>query len=363
MLPDHAGFLQPVIDPETCTDCGVCRKICPAQPGEIPNLFHPVPDKIFAAWNKDDAIRANSSSGGVFTALAESVIAQGGVVVGAAFNEKLQVEHVIADNSEALKRFRGSKYVQSHLSKEVLREIRRMLREGRVVLFSGVPCQITGLHRFLRQAPDHLLSVDMVCHGVPSPMAFEAYIGTYSKGVKAFDFRKKIPGWVRFSVNATLKDGRHLYKQITHDPYMIAFLRNLGLREACYDCRYCCTERVGDVTLADFWGVKKSYPQYDLDDKGTSLIMVNSSKGASLLDKCHGLFLGSATLAAAVQGNHCLKAPCKRPPERDSFYDTLTAGGMDACINRYRLRGPNLLQRWIRSGRRTLSPLKKRLFP
>jgi len=287
MQPDAEGFLHPKIGSAACANCGVCRETCPVSYKEAPAEMereeegHGRAPQVFAAWHLDEAIRRESSSGGVFTALAENILAQGGVVVGAAFDDRLVVRHTIIETFADLHRLRGFKYVQSEVSSSLLRQIRNLLKQGRPVLFSGTPCQVAGLHGFLRRPDQNLFCSDLVCYGVPSPLLLARYVRHHqAQGhpLANISFRDKTIGWKHSGVRQYFQKDGSKFLSLSEDPYMAAFSSNCALRAACYVCQFATVVRPGDLTIADFWGVAKQYPEYDRDDKGTSLVLVNTEK-------------------------------------------------------------------------------------
>jgi coenzyme F420-reducing hydrogenase beta subunit len=363
MQPDEEGFKHPNINDEICIECELCRQVCPInsintniekQRTEKEKYRFPA---VFASWHLDQDIRQKSSSGGVFTALAENILSRGGVVVGAAFDEKLVVRHSIVETPADLDKLRGSKYVQSELSPVLYRKIRDLLNQNRIVLFSGTPCQVAGLRSQLAKAYDNLFLCDIICFGVPSHRLFSRYVQEHlSRGdqITNVSFRYKIKGWRQSCIRRDLQNGKSNSSAISADPYMLAFLRGYALRNACYACMFK-NKRYGDLTLGDFWGVAKKYPQYDLDDKGTSLVLINTKKGQSLLESCKSrLFLGHADLDTAVSGNPMLVRSCRLPPERNTFYQDLERLSFQSLIIKYHLHLPPL-------SHRILATLKRRI--
>ena len=364
MRPDEEGFPQPHIELSLCADCGLCRHLCPVNSKEVDRNTEDLnedvkkPLEVYAAWHLDETIRQESSSGGVFTALAESILAQGGVVVGAAFDEHLVVRHMAVDRSADLHRLRGSKYVQSQISPALYRQIRDLLQQRRPVLFSGVPCEVAGLRAFLARRYDDLYCCDLVCHGVPSPYFFARYVRYYTQNgnhLVGLSFRDKTTGWKNYSIRQHMKDGHSRLFAIFADPYMIAFLRNYALRRACYTCKFASTIRTGDLTLGDFWGVGKEYPDYDRDDEGTSLVLVNSRKGHTWLDICQSsLFLGQANLNASIVDNPTLVHPTSSSPQRNTFYLDLNTMSFAEFVREHHLYPPSVaccimaaVKRWL----------------
>jgi len=265
------------------------------------------PSRAYAVQNLDSTVRASSSSGGVFSVLAEHIISEGGVVFGAAFDGNWNVHHVAARTGEELKILRGSKYVQSTIGNSYI-EAERELKAGRKVLFSGTPCQIAGLGTFLRKRYNTLTTVDVVCHGVPSPAVWSAYINSFvrsksvpgkntvlsslndSRQISGVSFRDKRTGWQKYGFSVYSSDQREVkntvfpsnsklihYSTVLSNIFMRGFLQNLYLRPSCYHCRFRCFQSGSDITLADLWGVMRVAPQFD-DDKGTSLVLDKMGK-------------------------------------------------------------------------------------
>lgn len=360
LIPDSEGFLRPVIDFSRCTGCKCCSRACPILIPKIPDaeiycatepcsgdsytgnenedLTYPV---VYAAWHLDEDIRKSSSSGGVFTALAEHVLIQGGMVAGAAFDDSIVVRHIIIDKSSDIYLLRGSKYVQSEIEPALLCSIRDLLEQGCQILFSGTPCEVAGLLSFLHKSYDNLFCCDLICHGVPSPKLFDCYvkhIESKHERLVDFTFRDKTKGWKKYGIRQKMEGGKSRYVSASAHPYMTAFLRDYALRPSCYECRYKEISRVGDLTIADFWGVSEPYPKYDLEDKGTSLVLVNNEKGKVLLDQCKlKIFLGTADLNTAKLGNPGLIRACSRPIQRDSFYIDLNKLPFKEIIRKYQL--------------------------
>ena len=290
---DEEGFLYPVVEIETCIDCGLCEKVCPVlHQGEERK-----PLKVYAAMNQNEEIRLQSSSGGVFTLLAEEVIKEGGVVFGAKFDEKWEVKHDFTETIDGLSAFRGSKYVQSRME-DNYQKAESFLKQNRKVLFCGTPCQVAGLKRFLRKEYDKLLTVDFVCHGVPSPGVWRQYleetivrmcdknsvssdpISKDNAHVESISFRNKRTGWKKYSfaltLSATTRSGAKntvsLSEVFFKNTFMKGFLADLYLRPSCYACPAKCGKSGSDITMGDLWGAPSIIGHED-DDKGTSLVL------------------------------------------------------------------------------------------
>lgn len=284
MTCDDEGFLYPNVNKETCVNCGLCEKVC--------NELHPFdkckPQHVLAAVNKDDDIRQKSSSGGVFYILAKKVIKEGGVVFGARFDENWQVMIDYAEDINGVLAFMGSKYVQARVE-NAYKKVRQFLEEGRNVLFSGTPCQVAGLHKFLHKPYDNLLAVDFICHGTPSPKVWGKYLESLIGEVQrigSVEFRNKKNGWKNFSFNLRYNGVDNTISMLSpfrQNLYMKAFLQDIILRPSCYACKVRGGSSQSDITIADFWGVSTIFPEID-DDKGTSLVFVNTAKGNAALD-------------------------------------------------------------------------------
>ena len=314
MQEDNEGFLYPVVDTSTCTNCGLCEKVCPVIHQSAPVA----PQATYIAINRDEEIRLQSSSGGIFTLLAEQVIAEGGVVFGARFDEDWSVIHAWTDTVDGLAAFRGSKYVQSRIG-DTYSEARAFLQQGRKVLFSGTPCQIAGLKKFLRKEYNNLLTVDFICHGVPSPGVWQRYLSELREELRAergvgkntvpssmdelpvitgISFRDKTNGWKKFgfrlryaaskaALNSVSSSANKVEKELLHpfpqNPFMRGFLADVYLRPSCYACSAKSGKSGSDITIADAWGIDCFAVEHD-DDKGACYVLENTSKGVSYMN-------------------------------------------------------------------------------
>lgn len=278
------GFIKPVVN-DACTNCKACQKFCPVIQGNDRSKFNLQEDLFYAAKSKNQATQLASSSGGIFTELSEAILDDGGVVVGVGWKEDLRLEHKIISTKEELALLRGSKYLQSEVG-NVYKEIRKELRAGKKVLFSGVPCQVATMNLFVKDNPN-LITVDVVCHGTPSYKPFEAYVKQEFGSKEVVDtvsFRDKETGWENFSVKY-IKDGNVLKsEQAYYDSNFWGFVKDYYLNSACYDCKFA-EERPGDITLGDFWGINRKL----YDNKGVTVVKINTEKGKKLYD-CLDIF-------------------------------------------------------------------------
>jgi len=345
MQEDGEGFLYPIVDQEVCIDCGLCEKVCPVlNQGEERK-----PLQVYAANNPNEEVRMQSSSGGVFTLLAETIIQEGGVVFGVRFNDDWEVIHDYTETKEGLAAFRGSKYVQSRIGESYC-QVERFLKKGRKVLFTGTPCQIAGLNLFLRKEYDNLLTVDFICHGVPSPGVWKSYLEelialkgnqknsvlSHSKpiilnsirDISRIEFRNKRLGWKKYSFALTLSvpDGHGTKNTVLlSEPYnenifMKGFLADLFLRPSCYACPAKCLKSGSDITIGDYWGIQNVMPEID-DDKGICCLMVNTDKGGQLLSSKEWVEYRKSDYSTVIKYNIACVVSVAPNLKRKLFFD------------------------------------------
>ncbi len=327
MRADHEGFLYPVTDTERCTQCGLCEKVCP-----VINQEKSKEVAVYAAKSPDYESRKRSTSGGIFSLLAEDVLDKNGVVYGAMFNNRWEVIHGHIDRKDDLYCLRGSKYVQSNIG-DCFREIKELLEKGKHVLFSGTPCQTSGLKLYLKRSYDNLLLVDVVCHGVPSPKVWKDYLLSLNKRddeILNISFREKVNGWADalFTIN-DINGNSIISEPFRENIYMQGFMENIFLRPSCYKCPARNGRSRSDITLGDYWGVEKQHPNM-ADKDGVSLVIVNTEKGARIFGNIEIEKELSSLKQATDNRNLCILYDAKRTTDRDYFWKQYKQIGIDA---------------------------------
>ena len=339
---DNEGFLYPKVDVSSCIECGLCSKVCPIKKQNESRY----PLKVYASKNKNDLIRLRSSSGGVFTLLAEQILSEGGIVFGAKFNKNWNVVHSYTDTIEGLGKFRGSKYVQSIIGNN-FKIVENYLKEGRKVLFSGTSCQIAGLKNYLHKDYNDLLTIEIVCHGVPSPLIWRDYLkykclkntknvinrtNSVSELVEITNvsFRDKTKGWKNYCFRIDYSTNNSEVIRSKKDIFMRGFLKDLYLRPSCYSCVARQGKSGADISIADYWGIQLIHPEMD-DNKGTGAILVYSEKGIRYYDlikeKAETL---EATYENVIIHNPCIVKSVDEPKIRSRFWIYYKEKNIDA---------------------------------
>lgn len=345
MFEDDEGFLYPRVDEQRCVNCNRCEQVCPVlkeSKTASQNVEERVP-RAYGGYHLNQSVRENSSSGGAFTFLAEKILSEGGVVWGCELGADLEARHIYVDSIDDLQRLRRSKYVQSD-TRGVYSEVLKDLSRGVEVLFVGTPCQIAGLHAFLKKDWPNLLTCDFICHGVPSPGVFRAYVEQMQEEhsrIKEFHFRTKDRGWsssalqLGTSVSFLLGDSLRNFPAF-NDPFMCGFLSDLYLRPICYECPFKKLPRLNaDITIADFWGVKSIYPELD-DGKGTSLIITHTRKGDKRVNESNpDFFVKECDLASSISSNPMLTHSTRTNRKREAFFRIYKTQGFAAARKRY----------------------------
>ena len=370
MQLDVEGFYRPEIDLEKCVECGACERICPWNKEVLnPNKSSNNPQTL-AAFAKDELIRLQSSSGGIFSILAERILENGGVVIGVAQITPTHFGHIVVENKEDLGKLRGSKYVQADAN-FIYKEVRSLLKSGRKILFSGTPCQVAALYAVLGNAATsvNLFTVDIVCHGTPSVKVFEKYVRELEKEKSALvassRFRDKRKGWRLYSMTSSLNtisgDCFQFSKTLREDKFMRVFLQNICLNSSCADCHYGKLPRIADITLGDYWNIAKVHPQMD-DNKGTSVVLLNTEHGKALFESvADKVFQCDSKVEHAIAGNPCIVRSSKQHPKRFDFFADLDKYTLNDLIKKY-CPYPSLINRIYAKTRRVLGKIKRKLL-
>lgn len=338
MQADSEGFVYPVIDASKCINCGKCDKICPVQNREPETT----PRKTaYIMRNNDADIVRNSTSGGATSAFCEAVVKEGGVVFGAVYDESFRVMHRCIDNAEQLELFRGSKYVQSN-TEGIFAEVKKQLESGKKTLFIGTPCQVAGLKRYLGRDYDRLLTIDFVCHAVPSPMVWDLYRKTMEKKfgapITSVNFREKSFGYHSSTITLTFANGKKSQENTLTDLMMKSFFDSISTRPSCHECAFRRADRVSDLTVFDCWNITRYVPSVKDDDKGYTAVLVHSDKGEELLKSVADKTVSySADFDLLLQ--YCGVMALKNPPihpQRDAFFEALNNGtGLEQAVKTY----------------------------
>lgn len=330
MVFDEEGFQYPRVNKAQCINCGICESVCPISSKEKKNKT--TPEKIYIAYANNEVIRMSSSSGGIFTLLAEKCIEENGAVCGAAFSDSFDVCHMIVEKREDIEKLQGSKYVQSKID-NVYKEVKYRLEKDEEVIFSGTPCQVMGLKAYLRKEYKNLLTVDILCHGVPSAKLWKKYLAEQEKAhgsaVRSAFFRHKKYGWKNYSVLLEF-DNNTVYERIfTEDSFMQMFLANISLRPSCYNCHFKEMPHSADITLGDCWGVELHSPEMD-DNKGTSVILLNTDKGVQKFQQiCANVICKASCLDEAIPSDSESRKSVREHPNRKAFFKNIDKRSID----------------------------------
>lgn len=320
MITDQDGFDYPVVNETLCIECGMCQNVCPLNKDykkEKSTIMN-----VYACYNNKLSERIKSSSGGIFSLLAKWILNKNGIVFGAAFNEKMLVEHIGIETYEDLSKLRGAKYVESDV-KNIFQQVEHELKKNRDVLFSGTPCQVQGLLCFLNKDYEKLICVDIVCHGVPSSKVWAEHIKYKEKQVGSklvsVSFRNKDIGWKRYLIRYEFDNGLVNSVISKEDTFMKGFLKDLYSRPSCYECKFKGIERPSDFTLGDFWGSEKVVPELD-DDKGLSMLLINSKKGVNVFEEISpNIKFKTVESQDAVKNNPSIIRPILSTERREVF--------------------------------------------
>lgn len=334
MKENDEGFFYPFIL-DSCIDCGICIQKCPIlTPPKIEN----VEKVVYSLISKDTELLQKSSSGGVFATFAKHILLENGVVFGCAFDQVLNAKHIMIDSIQELEKLQGSKYVASSTN-NTYQQVKVLLQTGKKVLYSGSPCHIAGLNSFLGKNYDNLFTIDLICHGTPSQKLFTKYLEWLGKRNKEkiiyYGFRDKdVAGW---SCGGKAKTKTKTKTIDAHcDPYYASFLRNETFRESCYVCPYAnINNRPADITIGDFWGIKKYYPEID-EKQGVSVCIINTKKGNELFSVLKEMFhVYNCELSEVIEKNHNLIKPSIRPQKRDFIYKGINSESLEQFFKKF----------------------------
>lgn len=357
MQEDNNGFKHPTINKEKCINCGLCKKVCP-----VLNSNQERPRKInaYACYNKNINDRINSSSGGIFILLAKEILKKGGVVCGAAFDSNYNVSHMFVNSEKELGKLMGSKYVQSTIG-DTYAKAKEYLDQNKYVLFSGTPCQIEGLKFFLKKEYDKLYLQDIICHGVPSPKVWQKYL-EYQKAknkskIYSISHRNKDKSWSLFQMKIKFKNKTYA-KDVNNDEYLRLFLNNICLRDSCYDCSFKKKYRESDLTLADYWGIDKVHTNMN-DEKGTSLVIINSEKGQRLFNMIKNeLVCIETNINKALEYNSAMVKSVPYYEKKDNFFNDINILSFGKIVKKYTNK-KNLILRAISKIKRIIKKQEK----
>lgn len=331
MKSDEEGFNYPHIDEMKCVGCGLCEKICPALNRETG--VHSTVQHAYAFQHHAKSVLQTSTSGGFFTAISDVVLAEGGVIYGAAFDENMVVRHVRAMNNSERNRMRGSKYVQSDIGNTYL-YVKNDLKEGKKVLFTGTPCQVDGLLHYLQGRTANLLCVDLICHGTPSPLVFADHLNVLERKAHAhvtnYSFRPKKWSWHVHREIAFFSNGKTYHSNAYSDLWQTVYYAKLATKPSCHYCQYSCLTRPGDITIGDCRGIDNVYQDFN-SDEGVSLVLINTPKGAAIFESVQtGMKVAALRVEDVMQPP--LKEPSKQSGAREKFWATYHKKGYMQAI-------------------------------
>lgn len=336
MIQDEKGFFYPNVNEKLCIHCGLCNKVCPILQKQQNNEGN---IETYAAMNKDNEIRLKSSSGGIFTLLAENIIKKDGVVFGVEFDKNFHAKHTYIERIEDIEKYRGSKYVQSDIGNSYIKA-REFLEQGRYVLFTGTPCQVEGLQKFLMKKYDKLYTQDIICHGVPSVKVWDKYL-SFRKNVdkqnnlEDIKFRdKKNYGWNNYELLFKYSD-KEVFINHNDDLFIKIFLSDIALRDSCYKCKFKDKHRKSDILVADFWGIEEIFPEMN-DEKGISFVIVNSKKGKELFEEINEkLKYKRVTFEDAIRHNPSMIKSAKYNKYTEKFFDNFEEMKLKELVDKY----------------------------
>lgn len=346
IIQNEKGFYEPNIIAGKCINCKKCKAVCPeVKKREKHNIKN-----VYAAWTKNKDIRKNSTSGGIFSVIATEILNEGGIVFGAIFDENFKVIHSYIKQKDDLIKLRGSKYVQSFIGNN-FKKVEEFLKDGKKVLFSGTACQIAGLLNYLNKDYDNLITIDVLCHGIPSPKIFDEYlknINSQNRKIIGINFRYKKPSWTTYSMKIDFDDGKKYIKSNQKDPFLRGFAEDYITKDICASCQYATTKRISDITIADFWGYISDEFNTRNTENGISLIIENTEKADEIIRKIKKqLVIREKSIQEAVKGNVGLKRPYSKNKLYDEFWAEYIENGYEKVSKKYFLPKKQSLKRKI----------------
>ena len=347
MKEDDEGFRYPVVDKEKCIDCGLCENTCPIlKKCENKHLLNK--SEFLAAYNKDDYILKNSSSGGIFWIIAQYFFEHKGIVYGVIQENTYSVKFIRATNVTEAEKIRGSKYLQAKIN-NIYIKVKNDLEKDKLVLFSGTPCQIAALYKFLKKDYSNLFTIDVVCHGVPSNKVYKKYIDYVEKTKKHkvtnIKWRDKKDGkWGPNKITLYFDDGTTRTTISRENPFQVGFLENLYLRPSCYTCKYAALPRIADISLADFWGYDKEFLEKN-NNKGISIVIISTIKGKDLINKLNDKMNTHRVEEEYVKSKsrHVYIHPLENS-KREEFFKDLDVISFKKISKKYKMRNGEIVK-------------------
>ena len=337
MVEDEEGFLYPKVDKSLCINCGLCEKVCPIK-NQLENRSEI--SKAYVVRSKDLNILMSSTSGGFFSPLAQYYINKSGVVYGVGFGANFRIEHKRASNMAEIEEFKGSKYCQSYLG-NIFNEVKKDLQSNKPVVFSGTPCQVEGLLKFLVKKYDNLLTVDIICHGTPSPKLWDLYVEEqekkYKSKIKNVAFRNKTYGYHSGTMKLEFENGKKYYGSARVDEYLKSFFTEISSRPSCYDCKFKKRNHNSDITIYDCWSFSKLVKNIKDDDKGYTNIIVNTMKGDNILNELNDMYsIYQVDLDSQIECDGIMVENSVIPHKnRENYYKELYKIGLKDNCNKY----------------------------
>lgn len=328
MQEDEEGFTYPHVETESCINCGLCEKACPY----LNAITNSLKSRYFAALNPSDSIRLESSSGGVFSLFAEKIIDMGGVVFGVEWNQEWSTIHSKTKIIEELHNFRGSKYVQTK-SYDSFIATEKSLKNGDYVLYSGLPCQIMGLNLFLGKKYSNLLTIECVCHGVPSEKLWKQYLFEQCSNINkkiadiiSINFRDKRKSWKNYYCTIKFNDGNEISQPHDDNAWMRAFIHNITIRPSCHTCPAKIQNSLADISLGDLWGAQHLLPHEDIQDKGLSLVIVHNEEGVHFCEMAGISLIKEFDVSEVAKYNPAITTSALANPKREKFFSKIQNG-------------------------------------